>query len=471
MTQTPTEILTGVHVGAPAHGGHCVARVDGRVVFVRHSAPGEVVDVRLTDAGPDRRFWRGEAVVVHDASPDRVASVWPEAGPGGVGGGELAHLTLAAQRRWKTDVLRDALTRIGRFAPEELPEVTVAPLGSDDATGGLGTRTRIDLVLDAAGRAGMFAHRSHEVRALEQMPLAVPAITALELFAPGRWEGLPAGTRIDVVAPSDGPVLVIAAGQVLNPDGTPPEPVTTPHQGRPAPERHAGRSGRGGRRGQGAGRPGTRRPGPNRQADRPLSPPDAGRTVREVVDAVGGPWHYQVGAQGFWQIHRDAPRTLVEAVLGAVGPVAGGRVLDLYSGAGLFTVPLAQAVGPDGRVDAVELDPGAVRHAKRNLHDQPHARLHEAPVNAAALAALADDGPAIDVVVLDPPRSGAGEQVAAAIAEARPGRVVYVACDPAALARDLRALADRGYRATALQGYDLFPHTHHIECVAVVEPA
>ena len=102
-------------VGAPAHGGHCVARpVDdpgGRVIFVRHSLPGETVRARLTEM--TSRTWRADAVEILQASPDRVASVWPEAGPAGVGGGELAHVALDAQRTWKRWVLADCLRRIG----------------------------------------------------------------------------------------------------------------------------------------------------------------------------------------------------------------------------------------------------------------------------------------------------------------------------------------------------------------------
>ena len=403
MSEPTPEILTGVHVGPPAHGGHCVARVDGRVVFVRHAAPGEVVDVRLLETGEGRRFWRGEAVAVHEPSPDRVPSAWPEAGPGGVGGGELAHLTTTAQRQWKAEVLRDALTRIGHLDLTDLDEVTVRPLGEDDARGGLGTRTRIDLVLDDAGRAGMFGHRSHEVIALREMPLAVPAIQELDLFAPGRWQGLPPGTRIDVVAPSQGAALVIAAGQLLLPDGSPPKPVKTPAPS--GPRRPAGRGNRGRPRG---GRPG-------RSTRRPTVVPDAGLSVREVVPSPAGDLTFEVAAQGFWQVHRDAPATLVGAVLDAVGQVEGARVVDLYSGAGLFTVPLARAVGQEGRVDALEVDAGAVRHARRNLRDLPQAQVHVAPVSPAALQDLAAEGPSVDVVVLDPPRSGAGKDVSAAL--------------------------------------------------------
>ena len=429
------DVLTGVTVGPPAHGGHCVARVEGRVVFVRHSAPGEVVDVRLTDAGEGRTFWRGDAVAVHEASPDRVPSRWPEAGPDGVGGGELAHLSLPGQRRWKAEVVRDTLRRIGHLELDHLGPLVVEPIGDDDARDGLGTRTRIDLVLDARSRPGMYGHRTHDVVALEQMPLAVPAIAEADLFGPGRWDGVPPGTRLDVVAPSEGPLVVLADGQ---------------HVDLAAPARSfaARRETRPRRRRRGAAAP-------------------ARVAVRERVATAVGDLSYRVDATGFWQVHRDAPAALVDAVLAAARPEPGQRVVDLYSGAGLFTLPLSRAVGEGGRVDAVEVNDRAVKDARRNLHDSPQTTLHVSGVTAGVLRGL---GGGVDAVVLDPPRSGAGTEVVTALTEMRPRRIVYVACDPAALARDLRTAVDHGYAVTALTGYDLFPHTHHVECVAVLEP-
>ena len=438
-----TDVLTGVTIGSPAHGGHCVARVDGRVVFVRHTARGEVVDVRLTESGEGRRFWRGDAVTVHEASPDRVPSRWPEAGPGGVGGAELAHLTLPAQRRWKAEVVRDTLRRIGHVDLDRPLEVH--PLGEDDARDGLGTRTRIDLVVDDTGRAGMFRHRSHDVLALREMPLAVPAITDLDLFAPGRWQGVPAGTRLDVVAPSDGPVVVLADGRQVDLEAPGRAFRREERQARPA------------RPGRGRGR----RPGA-RQAPVPRL------AVREQVSSVLGDLSYRVDATGFWQVHRDAPATLVGAVLDALRPEPGGRVVDLYSGAGLFTLPLARAVGQGGRVDAVEVNERAVKDARRNLHADPQAVLHVAGVTASAIQDMGSSG-SVDGVVLDPPRSGAGAPVMTALTELRPRRLVYVACDPAALARDIALLGERGWSDVTVTGHDLFPMTHHLEAVAVLD--
>jgi len=400
-------ILRDVEVGAPAHGGHCVARVDGHVVFVRHSAPGEVVDVRVTERR--RRYWRGEAIAVHRAAADRVPSIWPEAGPGGVGGGELAHLRLPAQRAWKTQVLHDTMRRIGGIdlADHGLAAQRVGSIEAPGQDDGLATRTRVQLVTTEAGHAGMYRHRSHDVLALTDLPLA--ALDTEELLRPGRWRKYPAGTRLTAVTPSDGPGVVLAGEEVA-----------------------VGRS----------------------------------RYVRERVAWQGNELTFRVAASGFWQVHHRAPQALMAAVMAAAAPQAGEAILELFSGAGLFTLPLADAVGPGGAVHALEGSDQAVRDARRNLHQQPWARLHHGVVDPASVAAFER----ADVVVLDPPRRGAGGDVMAAIAQLRPRVVVYVACDPAALARDVRAAHAHGMRLASLEAFDLFPHTHHFEAIATLVP-
>ncbi|HET8970361.1 MAG TPA: TRAM domain-containing protein, partial [Candidatus Nanopelagicales bacterium] len=312
----PGDVLT-LDVGAPVHGGHCLARHEGRVVFVRHAVPGERVRAVLTEARR-KGYWRADAIDVLTAAPDRVDSVWPAAGPGGVGGGELAHVSLPGQAAWKRDVVVDALRRIGRLAPEHpaLQTLTVERPPRDTERGGLATRSRIELMADGAGRAGMYRYRSHEVLRLTDMPLAAEPIAAVGLF--GRtWRP---GARIEAVAPSDGEVLILVDGEPL----------------------------RGGR-----------------------------RNVRERVRRPdGSEYRYRVAGAGFWQVHVDAPATLVDAVLDAAAVGPGAAVWDLYSGAGLLTVPLAEAVGPEGRVDAVEGDERAVADARRNVHGLGQVVLH-----------------------------------------------------------------------------------------------
>ncbi|PWD49828.1 class I SAM-dependent RNA methyltransferase [Serinibacter arcticus] len=401
-------VLHEVTVGDPAHGGHAVARHDGRVIFVRHAAPGEVVDVTLTEDAPDARFWRGDATRVHQASPDRVRHVWPEAGPGGVGGGELGHLTLEAQRAWKAAVVNDTLRRIGKL---ELTDVVVDAVPGE--TDGLGTRTRIELVVDDAGRLAMHPHRSHDLIALKTMPLAVPEIAEHVRRSRERGSRLRPGARVELVRSASG-LLVLVDGESLG---------------------------------------------------------QARKHVRERVLVTGTDgetrrYEFRVAGGGFWQVHHGAPRLLAERVLAAAELQPGERVVEAYSGAGLLTLPLADAVGETGRVVAIEGDDAAVRNARRNAHAHPWIELVHGDV-ASAIGATTAEG--ADVVVLDPPRAGAGAAVVDAILAARPRRVVYVSCDPASLARDLALLVAGGYAPRDLHAYDLFPHTHHVETVAVLD--
>jgi tRNA/tmRNA/rRNA uracil-C5-methylase (TrmA/RlmC/RlmD family) len=319
-----------VEVGPVAHGGHCVARLPvapgeerGRVVFVRHALPGERVRVRLTETGRKASFWRGDAIEVLDASADRVDSLWPQAGPGGIGGGELAHVRLDAQRAWKSAVLGEQLSRLAKVERE----VPVHAMPGDAERGGLAWRTRVELEADAEGRAAMRRFRSHTLVPVEQMPLMSDALAELDLLG-RRWR---AGSRIEAVAPAAGdePVVLV--------DGQPYDL----RRGKVDPR------------------------------------PNARSVVREEVTVGGTTWQYRVAAAGFWQVHREAPAALTAAVLDALGDVQGATVLDLFSGAGLFTLPIADAVGEDGAVVDVEGDARAVRDARRNAHDRENVELLE----------------------------------------------------------------------------------------------
>jgi tRNA/tmRNA/rRNA uracil-C5-methylase (TrmA/RlmC/RlmD family) len=160
---------------------------------------------------------------------------------------------------------------------------------------------------------------------------------------------------------------------------------------------------------------------------------------------------------------------LVETVLAMLDPAPGERVLDLYAGVGLFARFLADRVGEPtgehGRVVAVEGDRTACAHARTNLADLPGAVFAEGAVDR--VLATSYDEP-FDLVVLDPPRDGARAAVVGAVAERAPRAVAYVACDPAALARDLATFAERGYVLREVRAFDLFPMTHHVECVALL---
>lgn len=186
--------------------------------------------------------------------------------------------------------------------------------------------------------------------------------------------------------------------------------------------------------------------------------------VHQTVETAHGTRTFAVADDGFWQPHVAAPRVLVETVLAMAAPRPGERVLDLYAGVGLFSAYLAQAVGPEGRVTAVEGDRVASDLSRDTLRDLGVRVLHGRVDRVLHRGA----GPA-DLVVLDPPRVGAKRQVVRQVAALAPRAVVYVACDPAALARDTAYLQEQGYRLAALRALDLFPMTHHVECVALLE--
>jgi tRNA/tmRNA/rRNA uracil-C5-methylase (TrmA/RlmC/RlmD family) len=170
----------------------------------------------------------------------------------------------------------------------------------------------------------------------------------------------------------------------------------------------------------------------------------------------------EVSQESFWQSHKKAPEVLTQAVLEFANIKTGEHVLDLYGGVGLFSAAILDAVGPTGHVDLIEGSRVATADASRNFVG--HANITIATGDVAKLLPRIT---AADVVVLDPPRDGAGKEAVAHIARLAPRAIVYVACDPAALARDTGYLSDNGYSLVKVRAFDLFPMTHHIECVAL----
>ena len=456
--------LIDLDVTGVAHGGVFVGRHEGRVVFVPDALPGERVRVRLTDTGK-ASFWRGEVLEVLEASPHRRPHVWraadvdvaPEARPGGA---DFGHIELGHQRELKTQVIRDALARIGGL---DLP-VTMERAGvaarmdeSEDATG---WRTRLSLHVDADGRIGPFAARSHRVVEVDELPLAAPALARAALARAAQGERSAQPGRIDFVQPADGQVRVIVR----------PDPV------RPARPERAASGSTAGRRDRGRRRPAVRQ----RVATAPLDPAGL-ESLTESVTTVSrsgatSTREFRVDAGGFWQVHRLAASTLSSAVADAVAGAidADAHHLDLYGGVGLLAAAVAGVGGASTRITTVESDARATDHAGENLAEWIGARAETGRVDR-WLAALTDTASPADrarlrdgVVVLDPPRAGAGREVVDLLAGLAPARIVYVACDPVALARDLKTFQGHGYVAEQVRGFDLFPHSHHVEAVAVL---
>jgi tRNA/tmRNA/rRNA uracil-C5-methylase (TrmA/RlmC/RlmD family) len=200
--------------------------------------------------------------------------------------------------------------------------------------------------------------------------------------------------------------------------------------------------------------------------------PQGDTTVPSVLERVeAGSWaaEFRLSARGFWQVHPGAAATYVGHVLHELAPGPGERAMDLYSGVGLFALALADAVGPTGAVLAIESDGRAMRDAKSNLRHRPEIELRRGKVDR-VLKPLVRQGIRTDLVVLDPPRTGAGKSVIKDVAALGPRAIAYVACDPAALARDVAYARNAGYGIRSLRAFDAFPQTHHVECIAVLEP-
>ena len=397
-------------MGPVAHGGHCVARHEGRVVFVRHTLPGERVRVRVTE---DRHagFCRADAIEVLEASAARVEPPCPYSGPGRCGGCDWQHVDPAAQRELKAAVVREQLARLAG-----LPDVEVTV---EELPGGpLRWRSRARFAVDRSGAPGLRRHRSHDVVVLGDCPITVEP--AAQAVLARRWPGAGA---VDVSIDSTGAVTTTRLDR----------------RGQPTSSRVV-------------------RPG----GDLPEEP-----VARAARHAGGRDW--EVEGTGFWQVHPAAADALVAAVAQFAGVRAGETVLDLYAGVGLFGGALAPAAGAGGRVVCVESDEAACAAADANLADLPQAEVWQGEVDAEGLRdLLAELGAGPDVVVLDPPRAGAGQAVSRLLAATGARAVVYVACDPAALARDVAAFGAAGYRLAGLRAFDAFPMTAHVECVALL---
>lgn len=195
------------------------------------------------------------------------------------------------------------------------------------------------------------------------------------------------------------------------------------------------------------------------------------QSPQPIVETVLGDV-FVLSDQSFWQVHKRAPETLSVAVAEALQSVdvdPARHHLDLYGGVGLFGKTLLRHFGEDASVAVVESDPQAATYTTQNLANYPHATAVTADVKRFIDSVNREDQ--FGAIVLDPPRSGAKREVVHGVAALAPQAVVYVACDPVALGRDIELFRTAGYQLRSVRGFDLFPHTHHIEAVAVFVPS
>lgn len=376
-----------------AHGGVFIARHDNKVVFVSGALPGEVVNAKVVQ--DTKSFLRAETLEVIEPSEHRVKHFW-KAALRGAGGAEFGHIALDYQRTLKTDVLREALSRMAGL--ESDVQVEAAP--GDDKANGLRYRTRVQLNVDESGTAGPSKVRTNEIVFTRDLPLAVLEIEELGLHLKN-FNGV---EKIKIAASNTGN-LQWSIDKKLNGDAQLIERV-------------------------------------------------AGRTFR-------------LSPGSFWQAHRAAPELLtgcVKEFADLLGFDSEKQNLDLYSGVGLFSATLSNSY-PGAKFLAVESAKQAIDDGERSTQDLPNLKFHRADVLKFLRSQSAGS---FDTIVLDPPRSGAANKVVEQLIRLQPRNLIYVACDPVALARDLKTLGEAGYHLKAIKAFDIFPHTHHFETVVAL---
>jgi 23S rRNA (uracil1939-C5)-methyltransferase len=401
-----------LHLTAMAHGGSALGRHQDRVLFVPYAIPGERVQVEIVEA--HTRWAKTRLLDVLEASPHRVEPPCPHFGPGKCGGCHLQHIAYEAQAEFKHAVVVDQLARLGGLRDVNVRDI----IGAAEPWG---YRNHAQFSINPTGRLGFLTADTHHVVPVEECLILDPLLDNLWAALDMEWPQL---HRLSLRCGSaTGDLMAIfELDHYQDFDIEVDFPVSCV-----------------------------------------LLLADG-----EIVVLMGNPFlaehvDYRISAGSFFQVNTGGAEALVALVRDALNPAGSEALLDLYCGVGLFGLALA---GDVGSVVGVESDPGATADLRHNAQGLQQVEILEGKVQA-ALSRL--DTP-VDLLLLDPPRAGAGARVVGEIARLAPQRVAYVSCDPATLARDARHLADVGYQLEELQPLDLFPQTYHVESVALFVP-
>lgn len=397
-------------LGALTHGGTCITyNDDGKVGFIRGGIPGEVVNVAI-DKELSKRFFGHVSSVITPSQHRKDVD-------GGIlAGRELAHIDGPYRRQLLSGVIRDAFSRVGSRAfadaHKDLDYTVYTPgqLVACDC-GDSAWRLRVDVTLDQQGYSCMYETGTHNLVRLDSCPFAafddrvICGRACASIAKPGQ--------RVRVVSADNGLFACTDEGVFKHEGGA----------WQPTDETHA--------------------------------------TYHIMTDV------YHVALDGFWQAHRCAALTLRTLLMRMVDEKSAW---ELYSGAGLFSVPLGRKVE---RLVTWEGSPQATKDARENCRclvpDAAITFYPPATINGRSIRTFIADNEHPDVIILDPPRSGAGLDVIRPLAKVGAKKIIYVACDIASLARDGNCLFQAGYRITQLQCIDLFPETPHCECIGVFE--
>jgi 23S rRNA (uracil1939-C5)-methyltransferase len=401
MTTRPTPTIE-LDLTAMTHGGRALGRDDGRPIFVPFGIPGERIRARLTQDKRSYAFAEVEAVL--QASPERITPRCKHFGA--CGGCHWQHIDYAAQLRFKRDVVVEQFARIGGMR-DALVHPTIP---SPDPWA---YRSHVTFHVTGAGRLGFVAVDDRSIVPIEECHIMQPQL--LELFEALKTERFKPEQRVRLQVGTEGEHVI---SQIGGGDDTPDDES-----------------------------------GVERDAS-------AGGGAEVVHYHVKGRI-FRVTGGSFFQVNLPQAERLVDLALDRLALTGSERVLDLYSGVGLFTAFLAERARS---VTAVEVYAPAVRDAEINLAGLENVALRVGTVEGAIGAKERFDG-----AVIDPPRAGMKPKALEALIACAPSRVAYVSCDPATLARDAKKLVASGYRLLDVQPVDMFPQTYHIECVAAFE--
>lgn len=384
------DLLT-LNIEKVAHGGLCVARHDGVVIFVRHALPGEIVEAKLISLAPGKRSWFAQTISVKKASEKRITPKCDFFKADGCGGCDWQHADSQYQRELKLEVLVEQLERFGQVAnARQISSINaVEPSQSN-------WRTRIRVVANDEGKWGFRKTRSHEVQVVDKCLIADNSINDV-------LKTLPVGNP-------DDEILIVKSKE---------ETIVYPVEKRA---------------------------------------PSAPNSTQEVDGH-----DFAVAGDGFWQVHPGAASVLSRQIKESVKGLKVESFADLYAGVGVLAHSLLQEF-PVANAIVVEADRSAAQNAKENLKSFKNVQVSSERVDKWVRGVKNK----FDVVILDPPRSGAGQTVMQQICRQTLQKIIYIACDPAALARDVLIAKKNGWKLETVVAFDLFPQTHHIESVAVL---
>ncbi|MCK6577095.1 MAG: class I SAM-dependent RNA methyltransferase [Anaerolineae bacterium] len=391
-----------VELTGMVYGGYAIGRADGRTLFVTGGLPGERVSARITRDQVRYAFAVVEQVIV--PSPQRITPRCVHFRAKACGGCQWQHLDYEAQLAYKTEIVGEQFRRIGKFTNAPILPILASP---DPWF----YRTHVTFQVEpVSGRLGFVAPDDRTLIPIDECHILRPELMEMrQALDSGAGIRQPGHRRLRCMVGSDGSERVSVS---FRPD----------------------------------------------EADEDASANMPGGSVTFAIKDQT----FRVGAGSFFQVNLLQAEHLVDLVLEHLRLSGHERVLDLYSGVGLFTAFLAKRAA---QVSAIESSPGAVADARVNLARFPKVEVREGLVEVV----LPRFSGRFDSAVIDPPRAGMQRKALEALVAKRPRRIAYVSCDPTTLARDARRLVDAGYTLAHVRPLDMFPQTYHIECVAGFE--